>query len=84
MKSLFNTRDISKYIKDNYNKIFLVDGEKVELLRDNVRKDLLIKADTFLKVGENKEFVKYKIIERMIDNRNNIFLFVKRIEIMDL
>lgn len=84
MNSIFNTIDISQYVKNNYNKTFLVEGEKVELLKNNINENLLIKADTFLKVGYRGEFVKYRIIERMIDNKNNIFLFVKRIEIMEL
>ncbi len=84
MNSIFNTIDISEYVKNNYNKTFLVEGEKVELIKNNINENLLIKADTFLKVGDRGEFVKYRIIERMIDNKNNIFLFVKRIEIMEL
>lgn len=84
MNSIFNTIDISEYVKNNYRKTFLVEGEKVELLKNNINENLLIKADTFLKVGDRGEFVKYRIIERMIDNKNNIFLFVKRIEIMEL
>ncbi len=84
MNSIFNTIDISEYVKNNYNKTFLVEGEKVELIKNNINENLLIKADTFLKVRDKGEFVKYRIIERMIDNKNNIFLFVKRIEIMEL
>lgn len=84
MNSIFNTIDISQYVKNNYNKTFLVEGEKVELLKNNINENLLIKADTFLKVRDKGDFVKYRIIERMIDNKNNVFLFVKRIEIMEL
>ena len=73
-----------KFLSEYRDEVILIDSKSIHVLNDvELDRNLLMKADYYLdydipQYSKNSIIDKYKIIEKIIDKRNNLILIVER------